>query len=84
MDTAKQITVIETTLTRRGAGVSPSPIRVITQYWKPDGELLAEVDPSAKALTPERMKIFSDRLYARLGQMADVEPILDDLTDAME
>lgn len=84
MDTAKTRTVIETTLARRGAGSDGSPIRVLTQYWTPEGEMLAEIDPCAKPLTPERRKIFSERLYARLGQMADVEPILDDLTDAME
>ena len=46
MDNAKLITVIVTTLTRRGTGkTSDSPIRVVTQYWSLDGALLAEVDP---------------------------------------
>ena len=39
------IEVIKTTLTTRGKGVSPDPIRRITQYWSIEGELLAEVDP---------------------------------------
>jgi hypothetical protein len=42
---AELIQVIRTTLERRGEGVKGSPIRVITQYWSTDGELLAEVDP---------------------------------------
>jgi hypothetical protein len=44
MDSAELIQVIRTTLTRRGDGKT-DPIRVITQYWSVDGELLAEVDP---------------------------------------
>ena len=53
--TAKVISVIETTLQTRGDGKSPtSPIRCITQYWSPEGKLLAEVDPGVNiALTPE-------------------------------
>lgn len=46
MDYAKKIEVIETRLLRRGNGKS-TPIRIITQYWSLDGELLAEVDPEA-------------------------------------
>ena len=44
MDRAELIQVIRTTLLRRGDGKT-TPIRVITQYWSTDGELLAEVDP---------------------------------------
>ncbi|TQR97323.1 carboxypeptidase [Paenibacillus ottowii] len=44
MDTCKVIQVIETTLTRRGDGKN-SPVRVITQYWSMDGQLLWEKDP---------------------------------------
>lgn len=44
-DYARVIQVVETTLERRGKGVEGDPIRIITQYWSMDGELLAEVDP---------------------------------------
>lgn len=47
MDAAKVIQVIETKLLRRGKGVESDPIRIVTQYWSLDGELLAEVDPCA-------------------------------------
>jgi hypothetical protein len=54
MNTAQIISTIETTLTLRGSGTSPhSPVRVLRQYWSQTGELLAEVDPAAKVLTPE-------------------------------
>lgn len=54
MDTVKQVTVIETTLLRRGDGKNQdSPIRIITQYWTPNGALLCEHDPAAVVLTPE-------------------------------
>lgn len=45
MDTVRRIEVIETTLLRRGNG-KDDPIRVITQYWSLDGDLLAEYDPT--------------------------------------
>ena len=44
-DTARILQVIETTLLRRGTGAPRNPIRIITQYWSLDGQLLAEVDP---------------------------------------
>jgi hypothetical protein len=45
-DCARVIPVIETTIARRGDGTSESsPIRIITQYWSFDGELLWEIDP---------------------------------------
>ena len=46
-DYARVIQVVETTLERRGKGVEGDPIRIITQYWSMDGDLLAEVDPCA-------------------------------------
>lgn len=45
MDTAILRQVIETQILRRGAGVDGDPVRVITQIWTTDGELLAEKDP---------------------------------------
>lgn len=56
MDTAKQITVIETKLKRLGDGnSSASPIRIVTQYWTVSGELIAETDPCAAIVTPEKL-----------------------------
>lgn len=50
MDTCRLIQVIETTLLRRGEGKTlADPIRVVTQYWSPDGKLLVEVDPHLPA-----------------------------------
>lgn len=50
-DYARVIQVIETTLERRGTGKDEnSPLRMITQYWSFDGELLAEVDPCSPDL----------------------------------
>ena len=45
MPDVEVIQVVRTYLLRRGAGVEGDPIRIITQYWSLDGELLAEVDP---------------------------------------
>jgi hypothetical protein len=46
-DTVKVIQVIET-VTSRGTGIAPDPIRGVTRYWSFDGALLAENDPYAK------------------------------------
>ena len=43
---AKLIQVIETEI-YRGAGTPHDRCRVVRQYWSPEGELLAEDDPSA-------------------------------------
>lgn len=45
-DFARVVSVIETTLARRGNGRT-TIMRGLTQYWSLDGELLAEVDPCA-------------------------------------
>jgi hypothetical protein len=63
---AKIIEVIVTTIARRGSGKSGAePIRVITQYWDKDGNLLAEVDPYA-ALAFEQLAAAGDQLAHNL------------------
>jgi hypothetical protein len=44
MDTVEIVKMIKTTLTRRGKGVEGDPVRVITQYWDFEGNLLIEID----------------------------------------
>jgi hypothetical protein len=44
MDKAQVVSVILTSLKRRGDG-KDTPIRIVYQYWTLDGKLLAEVDP---------------------------------------
>jgi hypothetical protein len=44
-DTVEVVTLIKTTLSRRGKGTPTSPVRVITEYWSLDGEKIVEVDP---------------------------------------
>lgn len=51
-DQACVINVIRTTLLRRGEGTQSEPLRVITQYWTMDGELLWEIDPCNLAGKP--------------------------------
>ena len=45
MDTVEIVKLIKTTLLRRGNGTPENPIRVITQYWDFDGEIILEQDP---------------------------------------
>jgi hypothetical protein len=47
---AELISVIQTTILRRGLGNKLDPIRIVTQYWTTDGRLLAEVDPTPPLL----------------------------------
>ena len=44
-DCAEVIKVIRTTLLRRGWEIPNAPIRIVTQYWTLEGELLIEDDP---------------------------------------
>ena len=46
-DSARVIQVIETKALR-GEGTCENKIRIVTQYWSLDGELLAENDPCLK------------------------------------
>ncbi len=68
MDTVKQLTLIETTLKRVGEGIVTSPIRILTQYWTLGGEMVFEIDPCAKPVTPERIKEIREAIINRLGE----------------
>jgi hypothetical protein len=45
MDSVEIVKFIKTTLTREGEGKEGDPIRVITQYWDFEGNLMFEFDP---------------------------------------
>lgn len=45
MDTLEIIKLIRTTIKRAGKGTDENPVRIITQYWDFDGNLLFEYDP---------------------------------------
>lgn len=49
MDIAEVISVIRTTIRRRGKGIDGDPVRIITEYWTTDGKFLCEVDPYSGA-----------------------------------
>jgi hypothetical protein len=67
MDTVKTKTLIETTLTRAGDGESRnSPIRIITQYWTPEGEKVIERDPCAVSITPEKLEAIRLCIFSEL------------------
>jgi len=48
-NSARILTVIETTNMTRGNGTEEDPVRVVTQYWTLDGTLLVEVDSYSSA-----------------------------------
>jgi hypothetical protein len=50
MDELKIVTYIKTTLTREGNGTD-DPVRVITQWWDFEGNLLFEYDPTEGTFT---------------------------------
>lgn len=60
--------VIETTITRRGDGVN-TPVRLVTQYWSPEGELLAEKDPCPDH--EQSIKVLTDAIRWALGENGD-------------
>lgn len=62
-----QIQLIQTTLTRRGSGLDQtSPVRVVTEYWTPQGDKVCEVDPAATQITPEALEAIRNNLCARI------------------
>ncbi len=76
MDTLKQLTLIETTLTRRGEGNGSSPIRVITQYWTPKGELVFQRDPCSLVLTVEKRNKIQETIFAIVEENEKAREIL--------
>lgn len=55
MKEVQQVTLIQTSLATRGDGES-TPIRRITQWWTPTGELVAENDPCSVVVTEEQRR----------------------------
>jgi hypothetical protein len=51
-DTVSIQEVIITTLSRRGTGTPESPIRVITEIWNKQGELITAIDPYIPTFPP--------------------------------
>lgn len=49
----EMIELIVTRLERRGRGEEHSPIRIITQYWDKDGNLIFENDPCSRVVKIE-------------------------------
>ncbi len=58
METVKVMSVIETRLLKRGTGISADPIRIVTQYWDMNGNLIFEIDPERIADLAEKKKLY--------------------------
>lgn len=58
---ASQLFLIRTDLTKRGEGSPDNPWRVVTQYWTPEGEMVAEVDHLLKELQCDRCRTHNSR-----------------------
>jgi hypothetical protein len=74
MDTAKLLSVIETTLLRRGNG-KDIPVRIITQYWDTEGNLLAEVDPMPQPQEDQAEK-YSPVIRALIEWQHDIKELM--------
>lgn len=93
---AKLIQVIQTELRVVGSGTDRSPKRTLTQYWLPDGTLLAEVDPWAiealKRLTGILAKVQQatqmiggqPASISLLGDLTFMKQSVQELSDAVE
>lgn len=57
------IQVIRTAIVCRGNGTPRDPNRIVTQFWSVDGDLLAEVDPVARSVTPKEMLSIFNTLH---------------------
>lgn len=59
IDTVQAQEVIICTKARRGKGVTLDPIRVITEVFTKDGQLIAEHDPSPNTFTADEVLRFA-------------------------
>lgn len=50
-DSARMVLVVETKAIA-GRGVEGDPVRLVTQYWSPEGKLLAVNDPAVQLSEP--------------------------------
>lgn len=67
MSCAKKITLIETTLSKRGDGKT-HPIRFIKELWTEDGKLVASIDPCAETIGPEVLAGIQELYFALHGK----------------
>jgi hypothetical protein len=76
----KVIPVIITDNSRRGDGRSAdSPVRMITQIFTPEGELLMENDPCASIVTQEEARIIRELIYKKLGENPKSKSLWEEL-----
>lgn len=87
MDTVKKVTLIETTLTRRGDGEDmSSPVRIITEWWTLNGNKVAERDPAAVQITPEDEEQLVVKLLPlwKLDQNPDVPEVINAIREFLK
>jgi len=77
---AKLTQVIETDLTRYGNG-KDSPIRLIKQIWSTEGELIAEIDPSAIVSPADIQHIVDKFLTINSCKKKEIEPAVSNFLD---
>lgn len=70
METVKVMSVIETRLLKRGTGISADPIRIVTQYWDMNGNLIFEIDPERIADLTEKKKLY-EAIRKRINALRD-------------
>lgn len=77
--TVKLMQVIYSDELRHGSGRdASSPIRRVVQYWSPEGELLAEVDPMARTVTIEESMRDEAERAALLARVERAEKALEE------
>lgn len=69
---AKLIQVIVTDMEPRGDGTAGSAYRRLTQYWAPEGELLAEVDPCPPPVVDRTLFCETIALMGALAKLREV------------
>jgi hypothetical protein len=86
MNGARLVTLIESTIARRGKGTERSPIRIITQYFSTDGELVAEVDQNVQVHLKKILDLVKAVLLANDGKSAEVHLIhaMKDVEERLE
>jgi len=58
---AQQVFLIRTDLTRHGDGSPDNPWRIVTEYWTPEGALVAQIDPEVVEQRCDRCLTWNSR-----------------------
>lgn len=71
MKPVETVTLIRTELLRRGSGKDDSPVRIVTQWWTPGGELMFEQDSTDRIISFENIEAMKNDIKGQSDDLAE-------------